>query len=128
MTDVVEEQWTAVEKLLVCDDSMKKHLRTRFDEMLASFLEEHPDPDRDELESFIGTPEDMAVELMEYVSVSDVETCRRKRRIVRILILVFVFIVAISMASFYFLTYVQTPIETEDAITVSVDKPIADDT
>lgn len=102
MTDVVEEQWTAVEKLLVCDDSMKKHLRTRFDEMLASFLEEHPDPDRDELESFIGTPEDMAVELMEYVSVSDVEACRRKRRTWRIIVGVLVCIIVILTIYTYF--------------------------
>lgn len=116
MTDVVEEYWAAVEKLLVCDDSMKKHLRTRFDDMLASFLEEHPDPDWDELESFIGTPEDMATELMEYVSVSDVEACRRKRKIAWILTLIFVFIIAISVACIFYITYMPVPIVRDDDI------------
>lgn len=75
----------ALKKHLFCGGRERKHLVAQFDEILSQVLGDTPDPDYKTLCASMGTPVELAEELMREVPSEAISQWKRQRRLVLVL-------------------------------------------
>lgn len=68
---------------LRCSGAEQKRLLTEFDGMLGKVLEDNPDPDSNALCAALGSPEELAAELMQDISARAVSKWETQQRLVK---------------------------------------------
>ena len=84
MIDSVLQYERLLKKQLRCTTAVRKRLLEKFRGALLVFLDETPEPSRNQLREAFGPPEEMAQVLMTEVSPEEKAEYRRNRRIRRI--------------------------------------------
>lgn len=81
MNKAVARYMRALKRKLPCSGWTRKTVMARFQTMLDSFLEDHPDPAEEALYDAFGTPEDMAKELASGIPQDETARFFRKRQL-----------------------------------------------
>lgn len=80
----------ALKTQLCCCCRTRRRLLAHFDQMAALFLEEHPAPSPTELTNAFGTPQELAIQLMEEVSGQERREYQHRRLLLRIIVAVLI--------------------------------------
>lgn len=85
MVHPVEQYQRRLAKRLRCCAETKETLLAPFRQSLDAYLETTPGPSFEQLCAAFGTPEDMAIQMMECVSEEDAKKYRKQQRVKRII-------------------------------------------
>lgn len=84
MNKAVARYMRALKRKLPCSGWTQKTVMARFQTMLDTFLEDHPDPAEEALYDAFGTPEDMAKELASGIPQEETARFFRKKQLQKI--------------------------------------------
>ena len=113
-------------KQLPCKNAVKKRLLENFQASLDEFLEDHPSPTIEELDTAFGPPEEMVKILSAEISQEDVARYRKGCKIKRILSVVLAVVVTASVL--YLAFWKQKPITQTDDLEINDEISIDDTT
>ena len=83
MTECITQYKKALKKNLRCSGSVQERLMAKFDATLTAFLEDTPDPGKDEVYAAFGPPKEMAELLMTEVTPEEAALYRRRNTFLR---------------------------------------------
>lgn len=104
----------ALKKKLRCGRDVKNRLLESFDSTLSAYLEEHPDPNMDDLTIAFGPPVEMAEVLMTEVTPQEKTQYRKNSTIHKILIALLAAFLLFSTIYIWF--YKETALTSTDSI------------
>lgn len=103
MNKAVARYMRALKRKLPCSGWTRKTVMARFQTMLDSFLEDHPDPAEEALYDAFGTPEDMAKELSSGIPREETARFFRKKQLQKIGAYVLIAVILIfAVYAFFF--------------------------
>lgn len=124
MNDSVAAYRRALSRRLKCGRADKQRCLARFDQSLALFLEETPDPSSAQLEDAFGSPEQLAETYLHEIAP---EVMRKYRRIRRAVIVIVVVLCCMLVAGSIYRSFFRPKVVTvEDSLIISEEWEVPD--